>query len=99
MHEDESYRGAAHMKVRCRVRITFNDGATREVEQSLRLSDAISNEEIASKFRTLCEGVVPSDRRDQIEEAVLGLEQERDLSTLFRLLAEDTAPALGTQID
>ncbi len=99
MHEDESYQGPLHMKVRCRVRITFTDGTDCEVEQSLRLSDAIANDEIAAKFRTLCEDVVTPERRDRIEEAVLGMEQVADLSTLFQLLAEDTKPALGTQRD
>lgn len=99
MHHDESYQGAPHMKLRCRLRISFTDGTEREVEQSLRLSDAIPNEEIAAKFRTLCEDVVTPERRDRIEEAVLGLEQGSDLSTLFQLLAADTEPALGTQAD
>jgi aconitate decarboxylase len=99
MHVEESFEGSPQMKLRCRVRIGFTDGTERKVEQGLRFSDAISNEEIAAKFRSLCETVITPDRRNWIEEAVLGLEQEADLSVLFRLLAEDAAPALGAQND
>ena len=69
------------------------------MEQSLRFADAISNEEIAGKFRSLCNPVVTDSRCRRIEEAVLGMERTDDLSHLFHLLAEATAPALGQRDD
>jgi aconitate decarboxylase len=99
MHEEARFQGAPQMKLRCRVRITFADGSEREAERSLRLSDEISNEEIASTFRALCQPLLSAERRDRIEETVLGLEQAGDISALFPLLAEETQPALGTQPD
>ncbi|SJZ38226.1 2-methylcitrate dehydratase PrpD [Enhydrobacter aerosaccus] len=99
MHEETRFQGAPHLKLRSRLRITFTDGSVREAERSLRMSDEISNEEIASKFRTLCEPVISADRRDRIEAAVLGLERAGDISDLFPLLAEETRPALGAQAD
>jgi hypothetical protein len=99
MHEDESFQGGPHKKLGCRLRIALTDGSVREVEQGLRFSDAISNDDIVAKFRTLCEPVVPADRCERIVEAVLGLERVGDLSGLFGLLAEETASALGAQED
>ena len=97
MHLEEDFQGSLEMKLRCRMRITFTDGTEREVEQSLRFADAISNQDIIDKFRTLCRLVIPDSRCRQIEETVLGLEQADDLSVLFALLADTSAPALGQQ--
>ncbi|CAO3428153.1 MmgE/PrpD family protein [Azospirillum endophyticum] len=99
MHEDENFQGGPQKKLGCRLRIALADGSVREVEQGLRFSDAISNDDIVAKFRTLCEPVVPPDRCERIVEAVLGLERAGDLSGLFELLAQETAPALGAQDD
>ena len=99
MHLEEGFEGSPEMKLRCRVRVAFMDGTEREEEQSLRFSDAISNEKIVKKFRSLCKSVVTDSRCQQIEEAVLGMERTDDLSRLFNLLADATTPALGRRDD
>ena len=99
MHLDESFQGSPRMKLRCRLRIGFTDGTTRELEQSLRFSEDVSNDEIAAKFRLLCEPVVSSERCRRIEETVLGLEQSADIGTLLALLSEEVRPIFGTNAE
>ena len=93
MHMDERFQGAPKLKLRCRVRIALVDGTARETEESIRFADEIDDGEIEAKFRTLCDGVVPAERRDRIAEAVLGIERAPDLRALLALLGpEVTSP-------
>jgi aconitate decarboxylase len=95
MHLDETFQGSPQKKLRCRLRITFSDGAVQEIEQSLRFSEDITNDEITAKFRTLCEPVVSPERCVRIEEAVLGLERSADITPLLNLLSAEVQPVLG----
>ena len=99
MHLDESFQGSPRMKLRCRLRISFTDGTARELEQSLRFSEDVSNDEIAAKFRLLCGPVVSPERCQRIEQAVLGLEQSADIGPLLTLLSEEARPIFGTDAE
>ncbi len=99
MHEEPAFQGSPHQKLRARVRVTLADGTVREIERSLRFADDIANDEIVRKFRTLSAAVIPAERADRIEAAVLGLERARDLTELTALLAPAAGAALGDQTD
>jgi len=99
IHLDETFQGSPRKKLGCRLRITFTDGATQEIEQSLRFSEDVANEDIAAKFKTLCESVISPERCSRIEEAVLGLERSADISALLNLLKEEVQPVFGSQTE
>jgi 2-methylcitrate dehydratase PrpD len=93
MHEEKD-SSAPEKRLRTRVRITFTDGTEKEIERGPRLSDEISNVDIAEKFKKLADLVITAERRDRIGEMVIGIERATDLAPLVAQLAEDVAPAL-----
>ena len=97
MHNDESFDQSPEQRGRTRLRFVFSDGTEHVIERTLRLSPSISNDEIAAKFATLADTVITPQRRDQIAEAVLGVEGFADLAPLFALLSAEARPALGAQ--
>jgi aconitate decarboxylase len=56
--------------------------------------DPLTNEEIREKYRVLTARVVDTDRAAQIEEIVLGIEEQPDLDRLISLLASPVRGAL-----
>ena len=78
-----------------RLRIALHDGSSREVTVRHPRGtgdNALSNAEIVAKYRTLTEPLVEADRRDAIEQAVLGIARLDDIAHLTALLA----PAVAT---
>ena len=74
---------------RTNMTVKFRDGT--EFKESVRapkgIEPAVSNEEIVNKWRSLVDGVLDVERRDQIEECVLGMDKVEDISVLCGLLA------------
>ena len=82
------------------LKLTFADTQNHPLYEVLkRFSEDVSNDEIAAKFRLLCEPVVSSERCRRIEETVLGLEQSADIGTLLALLSEEVRPIFGTNAE
>ena len=71
-----------------RVTVDFGKGYTvsHEVSGPRTYDDALSNEEIRSKWSTLADSVLSEDRKVQIEKIVLNMESLDDISQLIRLL-------------
>ena len=78
-----------------RVTVDFGKGYTisHEILAPKTYNDALSNEEIRSKWSMLADSVLSAERKAQIEEAVLDMENLSDISQLIRLLeAEVKSP-------
>ena len=79
------------MVFRTDLTVRFKDG--REVKTSVNapkgIKPAVSNEDVVEKRRALVRDVLSEERRAQIESAVLGLEDLRDVRELVRLLKSD----------
>ncbi|MBG6095841.1 MmgE/PrpD family protein [Nocardioides luteus] len=77
--------------------VTLTDGST-ETESVMaphgNPSDPVTNAEIVAKFHALVDRVIPSERARAIEEAVLGLADAEDITTLVELLAQPVGRAL-----
>lgn len=81
-----------------RVRITMEDGSSREkIVDKPRggLGNPLSDDEIVAKYRMLTENIIDHERRQAIQDVVLGLEQNqngpRDLMALL-------APTVGSAL-
>ena len=79
------------------VRMQFADGEVLEevVDQPKGFDPPLSNEEIREKWRKLAGSVVDGKRMEEIEEAVLGLENLGDLGVLTGLLAGEVRNPLA----
>jgi hypothetical protein len=51
----------------------------------------MSEAEVETKFRRLCEGLMPDARRDAIVNAVWTLEEKRDVGELLELIRLDAS--------
>ena len=71
-----------------RVTVDFGKGYTvsHEVSGPRTYDDALSNEGIRSKWSMLADSVLSEERKIQIEEMVLNMENLDDISQLIRLL-------------
>ncbi|KAL3471499.1 hypothetical protein BJX99DRAFT_266723 [Aspergillus californicus] len=76
-----------------RATIAFKDGTeiTKQLNASKGVDPALSNEEIVGKYRRFTKGLISDERQEAIEEAVLGLDNVDDISTLEDLLVDDIA--------
>lgn len=76
---------------RQRVTVSFQDGEGDEVVKQLEkprgFKPPLSNEDILDKWRDMTANVVDDTRRKEIEQLVLGLEDETDMKRLSGLLA------------
>ena len=79
-----------------RVSVVFTDG--KEVSQELALSNSterlLSGDKIKKKWRMMTNGIIDTKRRDNLEEAVLGLETLSDISEISGMLAAEIGGAL-----
>ena len=85
-------------QLRSRTKVTLKDGTVLETEVPAprgHNTRPLSNEDILAKFRRLTDGVVADDRRQQIEETILGLEAVEDVRVLVSLLAKEASPLFG----
>ena len=75
----------------------FADGEVLEetVDQPRGFDPPLTNDEIREKWRKLSDGVIDGKRREEIEEAVLGLEGLGDLGVLLGLLAGEVQNPLA----
>lgn len=71
-----------------RVTVDFGKGYTvsHQVSGPKTYDDALSNEGIRSKWSMLADSVLSAERKAQIEETVLNMENLSDISQLIRLL-------------
>jgi aconitate decarboxylase len=89
-HNEElnSIQGQAP-KWRTNMTVKFRDGT--ELKESVKapkgIEPAVSNEDIVDKWRKLVDGILDVERREQIENCVLGLENLADIRKLSKLLA------------
>ncbi|MEN0105570.1 MAG: MmgE/PrpD family protein [Pseudomonas sp.] len=88
-HDAEFDKGGALGRGRTRLRIRLRDGSELQAEQLAPQSalQALSREQVVSKYRRLTDGLLPAARQAQIEALVLTLEQQPDVSALSALLA------------
>jgi aconitate decarboxylase len=74
---------------RTNMTVKFRDGT--ELKESVKaprgIEPPVSNEDIVDKWRSLVDGVVDVERREQIEKCVLGLDRLADVRDLCGLLA------------
>jgi 2-methylcitrate dehydratase len=76
----------------CRIEVTTKKGARFVEEGSYPKGHAknpMSEAEVESKFRRLCEGLMPDARREAIVNAVWTLEKKRDVGELLGLIQLD----------
>jgi aconitate decarboxylase len=73
---------------RARVKITMqNDQVIQAtVDKPKGVKEALTNDEIRTKFRTLTMNIISVERQRSIEEAVLNIDSANNLSNLFHLL-------------
>jgi 2-methylcitrate dehydratase PrpD len=94
---DPSFDGDGSM-YKTRVRITMDDGSSREKivdKPHGGLGNPLSDDEIVAKFRMLTEHIIDHDRRQAIQDAVLGLELDpTGPQSLMALLAPRVGDAL-----
>lgn len=76
-----------------RMTIEFEDGEIikSEVRAAKGVDPELSNEEIVEKWRSLMKGVIDDQRREKIEDFVLGIEHCSDIVALGELLIGTTA--------
>lgn len=86
-----------HWYVGARIKITFADGF--EIEDVISMpkgyDPAITNEEIAAKFRKLAGTVIDKEKVDAIEKMVLNLEKLEDVTVLPEILSTQAGNALA----
>lgn len=79
-----------------RLTVEFADGMT--LEETMNAPKGydpwITNEELVDKYRRLAATVLDAKRMRSIEDAVLGLEEMKDVSELFALLAQPVGRSL-----
>ncbi|MDJ0337313.1 hypothetical protein [Cryobacterium sp. PH31-O1] len=97
---DPDFDGSTY---KTRVRITMEDGSCREKivdKPTGSLGNPLSDDEIVAKYRMLTEHIIDHDRRQAIQDAVLGLEQnENGPRDLMALLAPTVGSALAFPTD
>ncbi|MCW2624413.1 MmgE/PrpD family protein [Mycobacterium sp.] len=89
--------GPADQRFATEVAITLDDGTvytTRVNQPHGGPADPVTNDEIVAKYRTLVSALMPADRVDAIQAAVLGLDGLDDVDELTALLAAPVAGAL-----
>jgi 2-methylcitrate dehydratase PrpD len=98
VHLDESLATAPLAKrFRTDVVVTTDDGAAHHARVDLphgAPGDPVTNDELVAKFHALTDRVTDRGRADDIERAVLGLDELGDLGALIDLLAAPVAGAL-----
>ena len=74
-----------------RVTVHFTDGTKIESfrPNARTIADPLSNQEIVAKFRTLTDGIVEPERQGKIIDTTLRLDELKDASALFALLAPE----------
>lgn len=77
-----------------RVTIHFTDGSTMTSfnEAPRTVADPLDTDGVIAKFRTVTDGIIADDRRQEIIDTILAVEQEADMGRLMALLA----PAVGS---
>jgi 2-methylcitrate dehydratase PrpD len=110
VHLDEAIQnGPEHERFATDLTITLADGSERGSEHGTEHGrelhrrivqphggplDPVTNDEIVAKYRTLVSPLMPEERRDAVERAVLGIEELSDLGELAALLADPVACAI-----
>ncbi len=77
--------------------LTFGDGSQETatvIAPHGYPMDPVTNDEVIAKFHSLVSRVMPADRAEAIERAVLGLAEADDISPLVQLLAGEVGRAL-----
>lgn len=94
-HEPAFDAGGQKGRGRTRLVIDFKDGQRIEVNRqaSRSIESPGSNDWVASKYRDLTAGLLDADRQSRIEQLVRKLEEQDDVSELFRLLASPVPAA------
>lgn len=92
---DPAFDGGQMTHGRVRLVVSFTDGQRIEVrrDKTRTVESPQTNAEIASKYRTLTDGLISPQRQSAIEACVMGMEQIDDVRELIALLAPPVAPA------
>jgi 2-methylcitrate dehydratase PrpD len=87
-HQQEFDRqGPSVRSTRLTVHLRDGSAVARFIKAPRTMSDPLSNDGVAAKYRTLTDGIVAADRQRELEELIMGLDRARDLARLTRLLA------------
>ena len=79
-----------------RVSVVFTDGDEMVFEMPLAkaIEKLLDNEKIRDKWRVLTDGIIDTKRRDDLEAAVLSLENLSDMTVISKMLAGEVRRAL-----
>jgi aconitate decarboxylase len=95
-HQDEFDRQGPNVRS-TRLTVHLRDGTkiVRFIAAPRTMSDPLSNQGVAAKYRTLTDGIVEAGRQRALEELVMDLDTATTLTPLIRLLAGSVGAPFG----